>query len=53
MSVLLFDVFNGYSIVKKKIVKGMRNIYYNVTITDVLKTCRKSKFSEGKFEEMH
>ena len=28
MRVLLFDVFNGFSLVKKQIGKGMSNIYY-------------------------
>ena len=51
MCVLLFDVFNGFSLVKKQICKGMSNIYYWEKLT-FLKFVAKVKFSERKFEDM-
>ena len=52
MSVLLFDVFNGYSLVKKEIGKRISNVYYweKLTFSNLV---RKLNFSERKFEEMH
>ena len=52
MCVLLFDVFNGYSLVKKQIGKGMSSIYYWEKLT-FSKPIGKLNFSERKFEEMH
>ena len=52
MCVLLFDVFNGCSLVKKEIGKGMSNIYYWEKLT-FSKLVGKVNFSERKFEEMH
>ena len=52
MCVLLFDVFNGYSLVKKQIGKGMSSIYYWEKLT-FSKLVGKVNFSERKFEEMH
>ena len=49
MCVLLFDVFNGSSLVKKLIGKGMPNIYYWEKIS---KLVGKVNFLERKFEEM-
>ena len=51
MCVLLFDVFNGCSLVKKQIGKGMSNMYYWEKLT-FSKLARKLNFSERKFEEM-
>ena len=47
MCVFLFDVFNGCSLVKKYIGKGI-SIIYCLEKNDVLKTCRESKFLEMK-----
>ena len=33
MCILLFDVFNEFSLVKKQIDKGMSNIYYRESLT--------------------
>ena len=52
MCVLLFDVFNGCSFVKKQIGKGMSNIYCWEKLT-FSKLVGKVNFSERKFEEMH
>ena len=52
MCVLLFDVFNGCSLVKKWISKGMSNTYYWETLT-FSKLVRKVNFLERKYEEMH
>ena len=51
MCVLLFDVFNGCSLVKKWISKGMPNIYYEKK--RMFSKLGKVNFSERKFEEMH
>ena len=51
MFVLLFDVFNGCSLVKKEIGEGMSNIYYWEKMT-FSKLVEKVSFSERKFEEM-
>ena len=48
MCVLLFDVFNGYSLVKKYIGKGMSNIYYWEKLT-FSKLVGKVNYSERKF----
>ena len=50
--VLLFDVFNGCSLAKKYIGKGMSNIYYWEKAT-FSKLVGKVNFPERKFEEMH
>ena len=47
---LLFDVFNGCSLVKKQIGKEMLNIYYWEKLT-FSKLVGKVNFSEIKFEE--
>ena len=52
MCVLLFDVFNGCSLVKKEIIKGMSNIYYWEKAA-FSKLCAKVNFAERKYEEMH
>ena len=52
MYVLLFDVFGGCSLVKKKIGKGMSNIYYWEKLT-FSKLVGNVNFSERKFEELH
>ena len=49
MCVLLFDVFNGYSSVKKQIGKVMSNIYYWEKLTSS-KLIGKVNFLERKFE---
>ena len=47
MRVLLFDVFNGCSLVKK--LMGQRNVEHLLTRKPgVLKTCRRSKFLGNK-----
>ena len=52
MCFILFDVFNGCSVVKKSIGKGMSNIYYREKLM-FSKLVGKVNFSERKFEEMH
>ena len=55
MHVLLFDIFAGKKkkiLVKKKIGKGMSDIYYWEKLT-FSKLVRKVNFFERKFEEMH
>ena len=52
MCVLLFDVFNGFSLVKKQIGKGMSNIYYWEKLT-FSKLVGKVNSWERKFEEIH
>ena len=52
MCVILFDVFNGCSLVKKKTVNGKLNIYYWEKLT-FSKLVGKVYFSGRKFEEMH
>ena len=52
MCFILFDVFNGCSVVKKLIGKGMSNIYYQEKLM-FSKLVGKVNFSERKFEEMH
>ena len=52
MFVLLFDVFNGCSLVKKQAAKGMWNNYYWEKLT-LSKLAGKVNVSEKKFEEMH
>ena len=52
MCVLLFDVFNGCSLVEKEIGKGMSKIYYWEKLT-FSKIAGKVNFSERKFEEIH
>ena len=47
MCVLLFDVFNECSLVKKQIGKGMSNIYYWEELV------RTVNFSARKYKEMH
>ena len=49
---VLFDVFNGCSLVKKETDKGMSSIYYWEKLT-FWKLVGKVNFSERKFEEMH
>ena len=47
MRALLFDVFNGFSLVKK--LMGQRNLEHLLTRkSGVLKTCRRSKFLANK-----
>ena len=48
MWILLYDVFNGCSVVKKQICKGMLNIYYWEKLI-FLKLVVKVNFSENKF----
>ena len=50
MCVLLFDVFNGSSVVKKYIGKGMSNIYYWEKLT-FSKLVGKVNFSERKLKK--
>ena len=52
MFALWFDVFNGCSLIKKLISKGMSNICY-WEILMFSKLVLKINFSEWKFEEMH
>ena len=52
MCVLLFDVFNGCSFLKKWTGKGMSNIYYWEKGT-FSKLVGNVNFSERKCEEMH
>ena len=52
MYVLLFDVFAGWFLVKKKIGKGMSDIYYWEKLT-FSKLVGKVNFFERKFEEIH
>ena len=52
MCVLLFDAFNGCSLVNKYISKRMWIIYYWEKLT-FSKLAGKVNFSERKFEEMH
>ena len=52
MCVLLFDGFNGCSLIRKLIGKGMSNIYYCEKLA-FSKLVGKVNFSERKFEEMH
>ena len=52
MCVLLFDAFNGCSLIRKLIGKGMSNIYYCEKLA-FSKLGGKVNFSERKFEEMH
>ena len=52
MCVILFDVFNGCSLRKKKIGKGMLNIYYWETLT-FSKFVGNINFLEKKIEKMH
>ena len=52
MCVLLFNVFNGCSLGKKEISKGMSNIYLIEKLT-FSKLFGKVNFSAGKSEEMH
>ena len=52
MCVLLFDVFNGYSLVKKWIRKRMSKIYFWEKLT-FSKLAGKVNFLERKFKEMH
>ena len=47
MCVLLFDVFDGCSLVKKQIGKGMSNTYYWAKLVG------KVNSSERKFEKLH
>ena len=47
MCVLLFDVFNECSLVKKQIGKGMSNIYYWEELVGTV------NFSARKYKEMH
>ena len=49
---LLFDVFNGCSLVKKQIDKGMSHIYYWEKLA-FLKLIGEVNFLERKVEEMH
>ena len=51
MCVILFDVFNGCSVVKKLIGKGMSNIYYREKLM-FSKLVGKVNFLERKFEEI-
>ena len=52
MCVLVFDVFNGCTLVKRWIGKGMSNIYYWQKLT-FSKFVGNVNFSERKFEKMH
>ena len=52
MCVLLFDVINGWSLVKKQIGKETSNIYYGEKMT-FSKLVGKVNFLERKLEEMH
>ena len=52
MNILLFDIFNGCSSVKKEIGKGMANIYYWEKQT-FSKLIGRVNFSKIFFEEMH
>ena len=46
MCVLLFDAFTGWIFFSKEIKGNVKNLLWRKT--DVLKTCRKSKFEEQK-----
>ena len=52
MRVILFDVFNGCSLVKKYLGKGLPSIYYWEK-TKFSRLVGKVNFSERKFDEMH
>ena len=52
MFVLLFDVLNDFSSVRKYIGKAMSNIYYWEKLM-FSKLVGKSNFLQRKFEEMH
>ena len=52
MCVILFDVFDGCSLVKKQIGKEMSNVYYWEKRT-FSKLVGKVNSSERKFEKLH